>query len=244
MATFVLVHGAWHGGWCWDEVTPRLTAAGHTVVVPDLPGHGAGPDEPAPDEVTLDAYAGRVADAVTACGEPVVLVGHSMGGVVITQAAERVPDSVAALVYVTAFLPGDGEALLQLAEDDPGTLVLPNLMVAEDGASATLAPDAIGDAFYGDCEPAVAEAAAARLVPQPLAPFATPVSTSSERFGRVPRAYIECTEDRAISIDRQRRMHGAVGVGEVRTMTSSHSPFLAHPDELVAHLVALVPAGT
>jgi pimeloyl-ACP methyl ester carboxylesterase len=242
VGTFVLVHGAWHGAWCWDEVRPRLEAAGHTVLCPDLPGHGDGPDEPPAAEVTLDDYATRVVEAVGAGDDPVVLVGHSMGGVVITEVAERVPDAVATLVYVTAFLPGDGQTLLELADDDPGTLVLPNLVVAEDGASATLRPEAVVDAFYGDCDAQVAVRAGARLVPQPLAPFATPVRTSAERFGRVPRRYVECTEDRAISIARQRRMQAAVGVGEVVTMDTSHSPFLSRPDELVRHLLAAAPA--
>ena len=106
MATFVLVHGAWHGGWCWREIVPLLESAGHRVDALDLPGHG---DNPAPvSEMTLDANARLVADRVEVVGEPVVLVGHSMGGVSITQAAELVPERIATLVYVTAFLPGDG----------------------------------------------------------------------------------------------------------------------------------------
>ena len=81
MATFVLIHGAWHGGWCWRKVVPHLEAAGHTVIAPDLPSHG---DDPTPAaEVTLDDYVRRVCEILDAQDEPVVLVGHSMGGLLV-----------------------------------------------------------------------------------------------------------------------------------------------------------------
>jgi pimeloyl-ACP methyl ester carboxylesterase len=90
VASFVLVHGAWHGGWCWDRVTPLLETAGHRVDAIDLPGHGTNPADVV--DMTLDAYARHVADRVEAAGEPVFLVAHSMGGMSVTAAAELVPD--------------------------------------------------------------------------------------------------------------------------------------------------------
>ena len=113
MARFVLVHGAWHGAWCFDALARDLAAAGHEVDTFDLPGHGS--DATPHDEVTLDTYAQRVAEVIGQDGEPVVLVGHSMGGIVVTQAAELVPERIARLVYLTAFLPKDGESLQYLA---------------------------------------------------------------------------------------------------------------------------------
>ncbi len=111
MARIVLVHGAFAGAWCWEPVLPGLRAAGHEVEAIDLPGSG---EDPTPvSEVSLDAYAERVC-GVLARGRPAVLVGHSMGGMVVTQAAARCPEHVAALVYVAAFLPGDGQSLMDL----------------------------------------------------------------------------------------------------------------------------------
>lgn len=111
MARIVLVHGAFAGAWCWEPALPGLRAAGHEVDAVDLPGSG---EDPTPvSEVSLDAYADRVC-SVLAQGPPAVLVGHSMGGMVVTQAAARCPEHVAALVYVAAFLPADGQSLVDL----------------------------------------------------------------------------------------------------------------------------------
>src|ERR1022692_1224466 len=111
MARILLVHGAFSGAWCWEPVLPGLRSAGHTVETVDLPGSGE--DRTPVAEVTLDAYAARVCGGL-AQGEPAVRVVHSMGGMVVTQAAARVPELVAALIYVTAFAPGDGQSLMDL----------------------------------------------------------------------------------------------------------------------------------
>lgn len=237
MSTFVLIHGAWHGAWCWKNVVPLLEQAGHTVIAPDLPSHGQ--DTTPIDDVTLQSYTERVCAIVRAQAEPVILVGHSMGGVVITQAAEQCPDRIKALVYLCAFLPGNGESLLDLAQQDPETLVLPNLVVSDDQSRATVSEQAIKDAFYGDCSSEDIAWAKTLLVPQALAPFATPVRTTEASFGRVPRVYIEGLQDRAIPIALQRRMHSALPCRTVITMNTSHSPFFSAPEALAVRLTSL-----
>lgn len=92
MSTFVLIHGGWHGAWCWDRVAPLLEQGGHEVVSFDLPGHGE--DRTPSVEVTLEGYTDRVVEALDALSEPVVLVGHSLGGTAISQAAERRPEKI------------------------------------------------------------------------------------------------------------------------------------------------------
>ncbi len=237
MSTYVLVHGAWHGAWCWDKVIPLLTKQGHRVVAPDLPGHGE--DKTPIPAVTLQAYADRVCSLLDAQPEPVVLVGHSMGGIVISQAAEYRPERVKTLVYLCAFLLRDGESLLQVAQEDREALVLPNLVMAEDQSCATVRDEAIREAFYGDCSYQDVARARSLLVPQAAAPFATPVRTTVENFGRVARAYIECLRDRAISPSIQKEMYTAMPCQRLISMDTSHSPFFSAPQELVAHLTAL-----
>jgi pimeloyl-ACP methyl ester carboxylesterase len=237
MSVFLLVHGAWHGAWCWSDVVPYLEEMGHRVAAIDLPGHG---DDRTPvAQVTLQAYADRVCGALDALAEPVILVGHSMGGLVITQAAEQRPERVKALVYLCAFLPRNGESLLQLAQEDAGGLVLPNLVVEEDGASATVRAEAIRDAFYADCSDEQVALARSRLVPQAMAPLATPVAITEERFGHVPRVYIETLRDRAIPVSLQRKMHTASPCRAVVTLDTSHSPFFSAPGDLASVLAAV-----
>src|ERR1700755_3231007 len=139
MARFVLVHGAFAGAWCWKRVSPGVRLAGHDVETLDLPGSGAG-ETPAAD-VTLAAYGERVCD-VLAAGPPALLVGHSMGGMAITQAAARRPDLIAGLVYAAAFLPVEGESLIDLTQRPEAgeDQVQANLLVSGDPPVATLSP--------------------------------------------------------------------------------------------------------
>jgi pimeloyl-ACP methyl ester carboxylesterase len=237
VATFVLVHGAWHGAWCWDKVAPLLRAKGHTVVAPDLPGHG---DDPTPrGEVTLESYGKRVADVVSAQREKPIVVGHSMGGMVISAAAEMVPDRIARLVYLAAFLPRDGESLGAIEEGNDKKTVPLALVIEEGSPTATVDPAKINDLFYHDVGEEEAAAAKAKLTPQPLAPFGTPLRLSPDRFGKVRRAYIVCTEDKAIVGDFQNHMIAKSGVETVKSLRASHSPFLSMPKELTEMLDSL-----
>jgi len=237
MSTYVLIHGAWHGAWCWKKVIPFLEKEGHKVVAPDLPGHGE--DKRPIADITLQAYTDRVCQILDEQPDPVILVGHSMGGLVITQTAEYRPEKIKKLLYVTAFLLQNGEFMLQHAEPDTEALVLPNLVMAEDQSSATLKQEAIKEIFYADCSDEDVEFAKARLVPQAAAPFATPVSTTEEKFGRVPRAYITCLRDKAISPSIQEKLYTALPCENVISMDTSHSPFFSAPEELANHILSV-----
>ena len=207
------------------------------MLAPDLPGHGA--DHTPLAEVSLDAYAKRVCDVIGREPEPVVLVGHSMGGIVITAAADRMPERIRTLVYLTAFLLGDGESLFAVAGSDTDSLLVGNLVPSADGRAGSVKPDAIVPAFYATCAPADAERACARLAPQALAPLTAPVRFTPDRAGRIPRVYIECLRDRAISIAAQRRMLAARPCEKVLTLDTDHSPFYSAPEALAAHLAGL-----
>ena len=123
MTTFVLVHGAWHGAWCWDKLVPELEQLGHRAVTLDLPG--AGDDTTPIPDISLASYVQRVVDTLDAQDKNVVLVGHSAGGVPITAAAETRPEKIRTLVYLTAFLPKSGQVLSELEELNPRPTVTP-----------------------------------------------------------------------------------------------------------------------
>ncbi len=162
MSTFVLVHGSWHGAWCWDKMVPRLEAAGHQAIAIDLPGHGA--DSTPLEGMTLASYADRVCETLAALPEPAILVGHSMAGVVISQAAEQCPERIRTLVYLAAYLPRDGESLLQLALTDAGSQITPALVLDEAHGYHYLREDARPAALYHDCSPADVARAQSLLV--------------------------------------------------------------------------------
>ena len=138
MARFVLVHGAFGGAWSWGEFVGELERAGHSVTAIDLPGSGE--DQTPVEGVTLDACAARVCDTLAAEAQPAILVGHSMGGVVITQAAARCPERISLLVFVAAFMPRDGQSLLDLAglPEGAGDQVQASIVVEGDPPVATM----------------------------------------------------------------------------------------------------------
>lgn len=238
MSTFVLVHGGFVGGWCWEKVVPLLEGAGHRVEAPDLPGLGGDPT-PIP-EISLRGYADRISRVLDAQPEPVVLVGQSSGGVAMGQAAEQRPDRVEMLVYVGAYLLRDGESLLSASENDTESLILANLVMSEDGSSATLREDAVGEGLLADCSDEDVERVKSLLQPQALAPLATPVSLTEENYGRLPRTYIETLKDRAISPSLQKEMHGRMPCQKVISMDTGHWPFYSAPEELAGHLSSLL----
>src|ERR1700733_1981637 len=90
--TYILLHGAWHAGWCWKHIIPILESHGHTVIVPDLPGHGE--DKTPYLDITLKTYIDSITEIIMLMGKPVTLVGHSMAGVIISQIGENIPDRI------------------------------------------------------------------------------------------------------------------------------------------------------
>lgn len=187
MARFVLVHGAFGGAWSWEPVIGPLEAAGHTVEALDLPG--AGDDRTPVEDVTLESYAARVGAALSRRPEPSVLVGTSMGGAVVTQAAGNNPERVASLVFVSAFMPADGQSVLDLTHrpEAKGDLIQANLVVEGDPPVGTLSPEAAMAALYNCCTQEQAARAAARRRPEPVAPLATPVHIEDAVLASIPR---------------------------------------------------------
>jgi pimeloyl-ACP methyl ester carboxylesterase len=236
VARFVLVHGGFHGAWCWEWLRRELEAAGHTTTAFDLPG--GGDDATPPAGVTLATCADRVRAVLAAEPEPVVLVGHSMGGIVVTQAADDRPGPIAAVVHVAAFLPGDGQSLVSLKAqpEGAGDIVQPNLVVTGDPPVAALPPDIARQAFYGACDDERAAWALERLGPQALAPFRTPVRLTHGATDGPPRHYVRTARDRAIPPALQERMVREQATGEVAELDTDHSPFLSAPAELAALL--------
>jgi len=233
--TFILVHGGWHGAWCWYKVVPLMKEKGFSVIAIDLPGHGSDQKEPA--TVTMDDYVKKVLSVANSTGGAVVLVGHSSGGTVIAQAAELLtPKKVAGLVFLDAFMPLDGESVFSLVQKFPsepgrGAALAENMIVSADQKTTTLNLDKVDDLLYHDCSAEDKALAKMKLGAQPIAPQATPVSVTEKNYGSIPKFYIQCTEAR--DFDKS-KLAGNVPCKKVYHLKSSHSPFFSMPENLVA----------
>jgi pimeloyl-ACP methyl ester carboxylesterase len=230
MSSYILVHGSWHGAWCWNKVIPLLEERGHEVRALDLAGHGQ--DRTPASDVTLVTYVRQVEEALDAWAEPAILVGHSHGGIVITQAAEYCAERIRSLVYLSGYLPADGQSLMDWALRDTRSILVRSVVPSDDGLTLNIGTEVALEAFYGDCSPEDAAWATSSLVPEPSSSYRAPIAISAERFGSLPRLYIKCLRDRAVTPAIQERMLEQTPCA-VRTMDTGHSPFLSAPSELV-----------
>lgn len=221
MSTFVLVHGGFHGPWCWARVAPLLAAAGHDVRTPDLLSPDAGD---------------QLADA----SGDVILVGHSSGGVIVTELARRPPYRVAALVYVSAFLLPPGAGPRTLGPDEE-SLMVPALAVDAQRGTVAVRPERAVELFYGECSPEDAAWAVERLRPEPLRTLGQVPSLDGQksltRQEPTPRYYVECLRDKALGPHMQQRMHSELPCRRVYPLPADHSPFLSMPGDLAGNLL-------
>lgn len=237
-ATFVLVHGGWHAGWCWDPLADRLRAAGQRVLAPDLPGHGA--NRLPATERPWEHYVPAIADLVAAQPEPVVLVGHSSGGMIAGAVARELPARVAAVVYLAAFLLPPGHSPRDVMGPNSGSVLTDAILFDPATGTTSIRPELARAAFYHDCTDETAAWAIARLQPEPAIP---PGAGEGEpdppgpAAPAPPRVYIETLQDRALPIAIQRRMVADIPCDAVFSLDASHSPFLSDPDGLARILL-------
>jgi len=235
--TYVLVHGAWQAPYVWDAVKTELTNRGKKVIVVELPGHGA--DNTATYSLSIDAYRDKVIEAISAVDEKVILVGHSMGGMVISAVAEKIPSGISKLVYIGAFLPANGQALVDLAFSDPGSKLGPLLIESADKLVLDVKADSLTYLFINDGSADVKQQAVDRYRAEPAIPFTNKAALTNENFGSVDKVYIKTLQDIVISPGLQDRMIAAAGIKNVFTVNTSHSPFLSQPKEVAKLLLAV-----
>jgi pimeloyl-ACP methyl ester carboxylesterase len=229
--TFVLVHGAWHGGWCWRAVADLLRAGGHTVFTPTQTGLGERAHLLS-REITLDTFIEDIAQVLRFEQlEDVVLVGHSFGGIAISGVADRMPERLRHLVYLDSLLlqhaqtalsrvpPDVAAARLQAAQDSSGGLSLP-------------APPAAAFGLLRDEDQA---SVAPRLTPHPMATYTSPLHLKHELANGVPRTYIVCTQPLYAALASSRDLARALG-WPLREIANGHDAMVSAPAELAALL--------
>jgi pimeloyl-ACP methyl ester carboxylesterase len=228
--TFVLVHGAWQASYVWDAVKANLQKQGAQVITVELPGHGA--DQTPPQNLTLDVYRDKVLDAVNGVNGKVILVGHSLGGMIISAVAEKAPSKIEKLVYIAAYLPVSGQSLNDLAQTDKDSQLGPALVPSADQLTFGVVQSQIVNIFIQDGSDAVKNLVLQNYRPEPAIPFINPVSLTAANYGSVAKVYIKTLQDHAVSPALQASMIKISGVTSVYHLTTSHSPFLSKPDSV------------
>ena len=221
----MLVHGAFADASGWDGVIKRLQRSGYDVIAPANPLRGLGSDA---------AYIRSVLDTITG---PIVLVGHSYGGMVMTNAAAGDPD-VKALVYIASFAPDAGDSVGSLSALNPGSGVVPENLVIRPtptGLDGYINPTVFRDVFAGDLPKQTAAAMAASQRPADLGLLGEPSGTPA--WATVPSWYLVATQDRVIPPATQRFMAQRAHATTIE-VRSSHVAMISHPDETSRLVVA------
>lgn len=234
--TYVLVHGAWADESAWGFVRNQLAIKGNVIVV-NLPAHGI--DLTAVNKITLEEYVKKVTETINKQPGKVILVGHSMAGVVVSQVAEQIPQKISNLVYVAAYLPGNGEDLLSLSKKDAQSLVGTALEFNADYSAATIKKEVIVPAVCGDCPDYMKEALVKYHKAEPTKPLGEKVLLTT-KFNSVPKYYIHTSNDKAVGYELQKQMVKNNGtIKKTFVMKTSHLPFVVQPQEFLDILTSI-----
>lgn len=235
---YVLVHGAWQAPYVWDAVKTSLINEGNNVTVVELPGHGS--DQTVPSTLTLNIYRDKVIDAVSKMDGKVILVGHSLGGMIISAVAEQIPSKIEKLVYLAAYLPASGQSLLDLAQSDPGSaLGGAGILINNPDGTIDVKHDQIVNIFIQDGTTQIQNLVLQNYRPEPVIPFTNQVTLTSANFGAVEKVYIKTLQDHVVSPGLQDRMIATAGVKTIFQLNTSHSAFLAKPDSVAILLTKI-----
>ena len=235
MATLLLVHGAWAAGWAWDRLLPELDELGVSYKAITLPGHDS--NGGALWSVSLADYSEHLAKAAREIDDRVIMVGHSAGGFVITAAAGHSPECFDELVYLAALVPIEGERLAVLALGDKESKLGPGVRPNPFLGYLSLHPSVWHDALFHDCDDASERQFAKLVVKEPMRPGLTKLKLKNE-FDRIPRSYVLCANDHAMTTNYQRWMAERSGVPIKHELQCGHMPMSSNPKELANILAA------
>ncbi|WP_103072578.1 alpha/beta fold hydrolase [Aquimarina sediminis] len=230
MKTFILIHGSWHSAWNWHKVVPIIEKQGHKAIAVDLPGMGR--DKTPIREVKMKSTVKKICQLIDSIEGKVILVGHSKNGIMISQAAEYRPGKVEKLIYLAAYLIPNGKTQAEYSSLDIDGVLKPYVTRYEESNSHTLQSGIYKEGLYHDCDQDITELAKVLLSHEPVESAITPLELSEENYGSIPRYYIECTEDRAVTPFIQKKMYTEMPCKKVYSLPTSHSPFFSQPEKL------------
>ncbi len=236
MTHFLLIHGSWHGAWCWHKIAPRLHGEGHGVSVVDLPGRGR--DRRWRAAIGMGAMA-KACGALLPPAQKTTIVAHSRYGILASELSERFPERISQVIYLASYMLPAGASALDAFGWDAGSQIPPGAEVNRLGLWDFFKPKHYRDVLYHDCSDDDCTLASSLLVPEPSRPALKKLNLTDARYGSVPRAYIRLSEDRAVSPGLQDRLINEVGADRVETIKAGHSAYFSQPDALTQTIVKL-----
>ncbi|OGO40077.1 MAG: hypothetical protein A2Z04_03155, partial [Chloroflexi bacterium RBG_16_57_9] len=226
----------WHGGWCWDGVLANLREHGHTGEAPTMPGHHPGDNRAG---ITMTHYVDALESVLKKQTQPVVLVGHSSAGFLLQQAAPRVPDKIRHLIFVNAFVLPDGESQFDHVPPEASAGMTAAAQATPD-LSVPVIEDFVRHALTQDASPEVQDQLIARLVPQPLTLFTTPVDAKAFGPLKVQKSYLFCRDDLSLPPGGYQAMAQRLGDHRYFEMPGSHETLFVNPQALALKLIEIV----
>jgi len=240
----VLVHGAFHTEACWEDLLPALTQQGFTPHTLTLNGHEDGSKSAM--SITLKSYVDQVIKTVQSIGEPVILLGHSMGGIIITMVADRCPELLDQLIYLTANVPRNRDRMIYMGkqlEEGGRSVFLDALKIR----LKTLSKGRLDfdralaiKSFYNGQSKEEQESQIQKTIPQPIRPYLGSITWSADQLNKIKKSYIECTLDQALLLNHQRINQLNMPFGLVKTIESNHSPFYMMPHKLAQTIRSII----
>ena len=233
---FVLIHGAWHGDWCWSGVIKELEDAGHTAEAPLMPGHNPGDDR---SHITFDSYVEKIVEVLKTQPKPVILVGHSSAGFLLQVAAPKAPDKIEKLIFHNAFILSDGMAQFDLVPPDVAKAMTSAAKASPDNCVPVM-EDFVRGMLMGGEPRDIQDALIARLVPQPLALFATKVNTTDFKQLNIPRTVLFCRDDISLPAGAYIGMAQNLGQHDLLEVEGGHETLFARPEVVAQGLMRAV----
>jgi pimeloyl-ACP methyl ester carboxylesterase len=230
---FILIHGAWHGGWCWEGVIKELEKKGHTAEAPTMPGHHPGDDR---SRVRFDDYIDSIGKVLKKQKSPVVLVGHSSAGFLLQAAAPRTPDRIRHLIFLNAFILPDAKSQFDLVPPEAAEGMTAAANASPDHCVPVI-EDFVRNQLMGGESAGLQDALLRRLVPQPIALFTTPIRSHAFDQLNIPKSVVFCKDDASLPPGAYLGMAQALGDYNLIEIAGSHEALFTRPADVAQALI-------
>ncbi len=230
---FVLLHGAWHGGWCWEGVVEELAKRGHTAEAPTMPGHNPDDDRA---NINFEDYVNKILAVLHKLETRCVLVGHSSAGFLMQAAAPRAPEKIEKLIFLNAFILPDGKSQFDLVPPEASEGMRAAANASPDNC-VPIIEDFVRNQLMGGESAQMQDALIGRLVPQPISIFTTPVSTQEFENLTIPRAVVFCKDDASLPPGAYLEMAQGLGDYKCIEVAGSHEALFTNPGVVAEGLI-------